>query len=259
VIVRIPFPLKALAVLGLSLLLLIPLMMTQGLVETRNERQMETEAQVAKLTAAPQTLVGPLLVVPYSVEVKRAEKNEKTGEWQEVWEEVQRERCLVPKELQLEGQVQIDARRRGLYRTQVYRVTGPLKGAFALGDQAGIPAGRNLKLGTPYLALGISDPRGILNRMALQLDGRSFAFMPGSRRSYPGTGVNAPLAGLELAHAREVAFEIPLELMGTRAFSLAPVAEETRVHLQGASYWSRLVPAPSNSWNWWTWPKGGVG
>lgn len=236
---RIPFPLKALAVLGLSLLLLIPLMMTQGLVETRNERQMETETQVAKLTAAPQTLVGPLLIVPYTLEVKRAEKNAKTGEWQEVWEEVQRERCLVPKELQLEGQVQIDARRRGLYRTQVYRVTGPLKGVFALENQAGIPAGRNLKVGEPFLALGLSDPRGILNRMALKLEGRSYAFLPGSRRTYPSTGVHAPLAGLDLLRAREVAFEIPLELMGTRSFSLAPVAEDTRVQLQGS--W----PAPS--------------
>jgi len=61
---RFSLPLKALAVLGLALLLLIPLSMTEGIVESRNKRQMETETQVARLTAAPQTLVGPLLVSP---------------------------------------------------------------------------------------------------------------------------------------------------------------------------------------------------
>jgi len=46
---RIPFPLKVLAVVGLGLLLMIPLVMTFGLIESRNARQMETEAQVARL------------------------------------------------------------------------------------------------------------------------------------------------------------------------------------------------------------------
>lgn len=236
---RIPFPLKALAVLGLSLLMLIPLMMTQGLVESRNQRQVETETQVARLTAAPQTLMGPLLVIPYTVEVKRTEKNEKTGEWQEVWEAIQRERCLVPKKLQMEGTVQIEARRRGLYKTQVYRVTGPLRGYFSMEDQAGAPAGRNLRYGVPYVAMGITDTRGILNRMSLQMDGRTYAFLPGTQRAHPTTGIHALIPDLNLVHGRELPFEMNLELMGTRSLYLAPVAEETRVSLKGA--W----PAPS--------------
>lgn len=236
---RFTFPLKALAVLGLALLLLIPLATTLGIVESRNQRQMETETQVARLTAAPQTIVGPLLVIPYSVEVKRIEKNEKSGEWQEVWQEVCEEQCLVPRDLQFNGTVQIEARRRGLYRTQVYRVSGPIKGLFAMEVQGGIRPGRNLKLGVPYLTMGISDPRGILNRVALTLEGRSYAFLPGSQRAYPDKGIHVPLPDLDLAHARELAFEIPLEVMGTRSLHMAPIAEETRVHLQGA--W----PAPS--------------
>lgn len=236
---RISFPWKAIAVLGLSLLMLIPLLMTQGLVENRNQLQMQTEAQVARLTAAPQTLVGPLLVIPYTVEVKRSRQDETTGERKEAWEEVHQEWCLVPREMQLDGAVQIEARRRGLYRTQVYRVTGPLKGTFSLEDQREAPTGRNLRYGVPYLAMGISDPRGILNRMMLRMDGRSYAFLPGSQRSFPASGVHVPLPDLDLAHGRNVPFELNLELMGTRSLHLAPVAEETRVSLRGA--W----PAPS--------------
>ncbi len=236
---RFTLPLKALAVLGLALLLLIPLSMTEGIVESRNKRQMETETQVARLTAAPQTLVGPLLVIPYSLEVKRTEKNEKSGEWQEVWEEVHKERCLVPRDLQFNGTVQIEARRRGLYRTQVYRVTGPIKGLFVMEAQGGIRPGRNLKVGTPYLSMGISDPRGILNRVSLTLEGRDHAFLPGTHRSYPSTGIHVPLPDLDLTRARDLSFEIPMEVMGTRSLHLAPIADETRVNLQGA--W----PAPS--------------
>ena len=236
---RIPFSLKPLAVLGLGLLLLIPLAMTQGLVETRNGRQVETEAQVARLTAAPQCLVGPLLLIPYTVEVKRAEKNEQTGQWQDVWEDQRGEACLVPKDLQLDGGIAIEARRRGLYRTQVFRLTGPLKGHFALDAGAGIRQGRNLRLGLPSLILGLSDPRGILNAMVLTLDGRAYEFLPGTRRTYPAAGIHADLPDLDPGRVRNVAFEIPLELMGTRSIRFAPMAEETQVRLQGA--W----PAPS--------------
>lgn len=135
--------------------------------------------------------------------------------------------------------MQIEARRRGLYRTQVYRVTGPIKGVFAMEAQGGIRSGRNLKLGTPYLTMGVSDPRGILNRVALTLDGCAHAFQPGTHRAYPSTGIHVLLPDLDLAHARDLAFEIPLEVLGTRSLHLAPIADETRVNLQGA--W----PAPS--------------
>ncbi|HQL48790.1 MAG: Inner membrane protein CreD [Acidobacteria bacterium ADurb.Bin340] len=236
---RIPFPLKVLAVVGLGLLLMIPLVMTFGLIESRNARQMETEAQVARLTALPQTVFGPLLVVPYTVEVRRNEKNDKTGNLEEVWEEVEREHCLVPKDLDLQGTVAIEARRRGLYRTQVYRMNGPLKGRFALPDLKALSPGRNLRLGTPYLSLGLSDPRGLLNRVDLRLEGAVHPFASGSRRAHPAVGIHVLLADLDLQRPRDIPFEIPLELMGTRSFSLAPVAEETRLSLTGT--W----PAPS--------------
>ena len=236
---RIPLSFKPLAVLALGLLLLIPLSMTRELVANRNHLQMATEAQVARLTADSQTLVGPLLVIPHTVEVKREGKNAKTGARQEVWEEVKGERLLVPNDLQLDGAVQVEARHRGLYRTQVYRLTGPLKGRFTLESPAGSPTERNLRYGTPYLTMGISDPRGILNRMVLRLDGQTYPFLPGTLRDYPGSGIHAPLPGLEVGHGRELTFEIPLALMGSRSLNVAPVAEETRVRLQGA--W----PSPS--------------
>ncbi len=191
------------------------------------------------MSAATQTLEGPGLVVPYTMEVRRQEKHEKTGVWQEVWAEVKGVQTLVPRSLELEGAVDIEARRRGLYRTQVFKVAGPLKGTFAVAPMAGLAGGKSLRLGEPYLALGISDPRGILNRVSLRMEGKDLPFQPGTRLDHPGQGIHAPLPGLDLTQARSFSFEIPLELLGTRSLHLAPVAEETRVSLQGA--W----PAPS--------------
>ncbi len=236
---RMNFPLKALAVGGLALLLLIPLALTLGLVEGRNHRQMETEQQVARLTATPQTLIGPLLVVPYTMDVRRLEGQSEAGGVREVWVEQSFEHRLVPRDLELVGTVQIEARRRGLYRTQVYRLNGPLVGSFDLPAQAGLPSGRNLKIGEPFLVLGLADPRGIQNRMVITLEGRVWPFQAGSRQAHPAKGIHAPLPGLGLSMARTLSFRIDLELMGTRSFQLAPVAGETRVSLRGS--W----PAPS--------------
>ncbi|BDU78390.1 cell envelope integrity protein CreD [Mesoterricola sediminis] len=236
---RMSFPLKLLAVVGLALLLFVPLAMTQGLVEVRNTRQIETENQVARLTARPQVLVGPLLVVPFTLEARRLQRNDPAGPAQEVWEEERGEKVFVPASLDLAGDIRIEARRRGLYRTQVFRLAGPLKGRFEVPAQAGLQGARNLRLGLPFLALGIEDPRGILNHMVLRTGGGERPFLPGTGLAHPGSGVHAQVPGLDLAAGAAFAFEIPLELVGTRSLKIAPVAEETQVRLAGT--W----PAPS--------------
>lgn len=236
---RFPLFTKCLAVGGLSLLLLIPLALVQGLVEGRNHRQLETEATVAKGSAGSQELVGPLLVIPYSREERRLERDEKSGRTLEIWEEVQHQHLVVPTTLHASGGVQIEARRRGLYKTQVYRIAGNLKGTFALEAGAGLPTGRNVKVGEPFVALGLTDPRGILTRMTLEALGRPHAFRPGTRLGHLTSGIHAPLPDLDLSRAQEISFGIPLDLLGTRAFRMAPIAEETRLDLQGT--W----PSPS--------------
>lgn len=234
---RIPF--KILAVIGLALLLFIPLSMTEGLVGARNARQIETEAQVARLTARAQTLVGPILVVPYAMDVRCQEWDEKAGRMRETWKEERGEKRFVPRDLDLQGEVRIEARRRGLYRTQVYRLAGPLRGAFRLPEAAGLAWARNLRLGTPSLALGIDDPRGILNRMEVRIDGRTYPFAPATGLDHPSSGVHAALEGLDAGKAGSLPFEIGLDLVGTRSVHFAPLAEETTVRLKGS--W----PAPS--------------
>ncbi|HLO66567.1 MAG TPA: cell envelope integrity protein CreD [Holophaga sp.] len=232
------FPYKILAVIGLALLLFIPLSMTESLVGSRNERQIQTETQVARLTARPQTLEGPILVVPYTLEARRQERDG-NGQLRETWVEERGEKTFAPRDVDIQGEVRIEARRRGLYRTQVYRLTGPLRGAFQLPEAAGLAWARNLRLGTPRLALGIEDPRGILNRMEVRLGGRTFPFAPGTSLGHPASGVHATLDGVDAGRAGSLPFEIGLELVGTRSVHFAPLAEETTVKLQGG--W----PAPS--------------
>lgn len=228
---RFPLFLKCLAVGGLSLLLLIPLGAVMGLVEGRNQRQIETESDIARGSAGAQDLVGPLVVVPYTREERRLETTDGKAA-REVWEEVAHQQVIVPRDLRLKARAEVESRRRGLYKAQVYRLGGDLTGTFAL-DPDQLPKGSRVKLGAPFLVMGLKDPRGIRNRMTLDLAGRTLPFRPGTELSHPASGVHVPLPHLDLTRAQELPFHIPLDLLGTRAFRMAPVAEETRLELEG--------------------------
>ena len=56
---------KILTVLGLSLVVLVPVTMIRGTVQDRQRYRTEAVEEVARSTAGPQTLAGPVLLVPY--------------------------------------------------------------------------------------------------------------------------------------------------------------------------------------------------
>lgn len=59
------------AVVGiLVLLLLIPLSMVQDLIGERAQRKSEAEAGISQIWGGPQTIIGPVIDVPYEVQVQ---------------------------------------------------------------------------------------------------------------------------------------------------------------------------------------------
>lgn len=67
--------LKILMVVGMTILLLIPLLMIRGVIQERQFYRDEAVRSVARGTAAAQALSGPVLVVPYTETVEVEEKN----------------------------------------------------------------------------------------------------------------------------------------------------------------------------------------
>jgi len=226
---------------GLILLLLIPLMMIRGVISERSAYRDEAYSRVAESRAGTQRLVGPVRVVPWverqQVEVVDAQGNKKTemqtteGHW-----------LQVPTSLDVNGELVPSQRSVGLFKVPVYSWNGTLKASFAADDYP-VKAGRSY--GQPYVALGVSDARGLVGTPDLRVDGKQVKLQPGvGAASVLGRGLHAPLANFADASggtlaASSVALDIRLD--GSRALSVVPVGDDNHIALR--STW----PHPSFS------------
>jgi len=236
---RNPLLMKSLTVAGLALLLLIPLALVQGLVEGRNSRQIQATEDIARLNAGRQQLTGPLLVARYEEQVVTESKNKTTGEAVSRVSWVSKYQVIVPKTLEVAAQARVDTRNRGLFKAHAYDLDAQAKGRFSIPRGLGLDPSRTIRPGRATLLLGLTDLRGLRERPILRWAGRAMDWQPGGQEGILGTAIHVDLGALSNLEGRAWDFEMPLALRGSQSFSVAPVAEVTRMSL--TSPW----PSPS--------------
>ena len=225
------FKLGAIALL--ILLLTIPLLMIGGLVEERQALRDRVVEDIARSSSHSQQLTGPLLVVPYRKAV-RSWATHPTSGGRYLEEREQRGRLyFLPERFALDGAIGTELRARGIYQARLYQSSNRISGHFALPEQLGIAEDfADYRFEAPFLAVGISDIRGIRNALELRLGEQRIAFQPGSAEPLLGAGVHAPLAALDASRAQRLEFAFDLELQGTGQFAVTPVGRESRVELR---------------------------
>ncbi len=107
-------PTPKLIAIGLVLLaMLIPHLMIGGVIEEREERHREVQAQIGASWGGPQLLVAPILAIPWTAGDARRGRI-----------------YLQPERLDAVVQLAPQTRRRGLYEVPVYTATVRLEGRF---------------------------------------------------------------------------------------------------------------------------------
>lgn len=216
---------------GLILLLTIPLALIWFLVSEREGRFTEVKAELAQLFGGEQRLVGPLLIVPYSVRVART-KNDKQIEDIE-----QRYAIFLPDDFAVDGNTKSEVRRRGIYDVTLYTARVKLSGRFAAPDMRLVdPDATSVRWRDSFLSLAMSDVSGLKESAALTLDGsRRIPFEPSTGLpNIQMSGLNARLFPVETATDQPPAaftFESELAFNGSSALTFAPAGRETRISL----------------------------
>lgn len=208
---------KALLIGILVVLLLIPTGMIMSLIAEREHRQFEATGEVSGKWGDSQAITGPVLVVPYIT---------KPGETSIA--------VFLPDKLAINGELLPEIRRRGIYEVAVYGSHMQLSGSFPTLDINGLNIAPELLLmKDAYLAVGISDMRGISNQASLQWNGKGFLFNPGvpANTLFPsGMHVKIPL---EVGESGIIAgsFDINLDLRGSGQLFFSPVGKTTTVNV----------------------------
>ena len=223
------------AILFLTLLLMLPMGRIRELIRERQGLRDQVLEQVARSEAYAQTITGPIMIVPYTrtVRVQELDRDQRPVT---VMREVSGELRLLPEALDVDGTLKTGQRQRGIYRARIYQADTRLAGQIQIPVNYGITEdAESYRFGSPHLALGISDIRGIGNALVLRADGTGIPFQPGTGTRLLTSGVQAPLQDVSAAEPRRIEYEIALMLTGTSDFNIAPVGRETNVQL--ASDW----------------------
>ncbi|EUB87415.1 cell envelope integrity protein CreD [Pseudomonas sp. GM30] len=228
------------AIALLILLLLIPLLMIDGIIDDRQQRRDGVLEDIARSSSYSQQLSGPVMVVPYRKVVRTWKTNEKTSQRYEELGEERGRLYFLPERFELDGQVQTELRKRGIYEARLFHADNRINGHFSLPAQLGIKEDfADYQFDAPFLAVGISDIRGIENALKLELDGQRLDFVPGTQVGWLGEGVRVTLPALDTRKTTELTFGFDLRLQGTGSLQVLPVGKSSHVSL--AANW----PHPS--------------
>lgn len=232
---------KVLGLVLLTLLLCIPLDRIDALNRERGESQREAAAELASTYTGAQTVIGPVLAVPYVerwMETQRNSKGEVTGVEPHSEEGVH---LVFPDTLHIEGSLAPQQRYRGIFRIPFYTLDATLNGGFAAFDPGTVAhsvSGSKLEFRTPYVVFNLSDLRGLDGSPALSIGGATLRFaqrMPGLSEQAFGSGIHALLDGTALSTwlaGKPLPFDMKLALVGQETLSIVPIADETTAHLQ---------------------------
>lgn len=232
------FKLGAIALL--ILLLLIPLLMINGIISDRQQLRDGVLMDIARSSSYSQRLTGPVMVVPYRKTVREWKLNEKLNKRYEETREKRGRLYFLPDRFELDGKVQTELRARGIYQARLFHADNRISGRFELPAQLGITEDfADYRFEAAFLAVGISDIRGIENALKLELGGRQLEFEPGTQVDWLGEGVHVALPEQDSKQPAVVDFAFDLRLQGTEQLQVVPVGKTSQVSL--ASNW----PHPS--------------
>lgn len=228
------FTSKLLGIAALATALLVLLSMVDGIVADRRVRQAEVEANIADTAARQQTVIGPVLVVPYRQRVTETVAAE-GGKMHTIVREIDHRAVFLPEALDADGNADVAPRHRGLYRALLYTFRGNLHANFRVPANLGLDvAAGDITVGRAWLAMGVSDVRGLQSEPAVRWAGRALEVAQGTHHEPLGQGVHAAVGVLDVSATHDYAVSVKLDLLGTNSLSIAPVGRSTTFTLDSA-------------------------
>lgn len=235
-------------ILGLvALLLLIPLLMVEGLVSSRQYEGRKATQEITSRWGESQNILTPVLVIPYTPDVKDAQETAL---------------YLIPEEVSANAVLDIENRHRSIYEVAVYTAHVDLSGTWraeeirrALSEVKG-----TYDLSRAKVALSTSDVTGYRDIVRINVNGKEYKmkndpslstlttciddnygdlmevnFPYLSDRDVTGAPLSAdlPLSVEEEGALRDLSFSLKTDIAGSEHFGLLAVGVSAKSSIKG--------------------------
>ena len=216
------------------LLLLIPSSMIRSIISEREVLSEEAIHEVSMKWANAQIINGPILTIPLLYEQIHEEKKVISTKYLQI----------LPEELNINGKVEPEKLKRGIYEIVVYKSDLEINGKFDINKKIDQNNLIEIMYDQAFLSMGISDLRGIEDQIILKWNETKLDIEPGSKLSQIiESGVTAALPDLKNSLEDPIDFNLIINLQGSQNISFIPLGSETNVKIE--STW----PSPSFNGN----------
>jgi inner membrane protein len=225
----------------LMLLLLIPLNMIDSLLTERLERRDSTINEITSTWGKAQTIVGPLLIIPYQytytgwVEETVKDGDKEIRQQKEVVEKRIANAYFLPTQLTISGDLKPNQLHRGIYEAIVYTGHLKIKGEFSKLDFTPFKiADNDILWNEAAISFAISDLRGTHETLLVEANNQKLALTPGSLVPNFTSGVQTSVKGLINKEKNELAINLNLVLNGSSGLQIAPLGIQNKVDLKSS-------------------------
>ncbi len=226
--------LKLLVVSGLALIMTIPALFVDNIVEERTKRAKDVIQEVSGRVGGQQTFLGPVLSIPYTIAPSYKGASPVLGVY-----------VVFPTQGEATVKVRTEERRRSLFKVPVFQADLKFDAAFDLaGVPARAPADAALDWTRAEIVVGVSDARGALADGTLTMNGKTFTFAPAETVGDP-KAQRLPLTYFDVSGAGvaepNATFHVTAVLRFSGAQRISVLAYGKTTHLIAEGDW----PSPS--------------
>lgn len=205
--------LKLLLIAGMCVAFFIPQLLIQNLVSERKSTEYTAESEVFQSWGGNQTITGPYIEVPYTVEPSKQRNS----------------LAIMPELLDVKGQVNTKPLKRGIYDFIVYETSLTLTGRFKLpNDFEKNLQGKNLCFEEAALIIDLTSLRGLRDNVIIEMLGNEYVME--SSAGQTGLTCQADLNALLVPDA-SIAFSLTIPFKGSGNLMFSPVGQTTTVSL----------------------------
>jgi inner membrane protein len=252
----------------LALLLLIPVQMVRSMVDERSQRANSVKAEISSKWGGEQSVGAIRLDIPFTVTTTdTAGKNHESTIWIHAW----------PQKLTVNGKMETEVRKRGIYRVPLYLAGLDLSGEFQLPDPAVVGyKGAVPRWDEVLIAADVGEIQSLARPPVLEVAGKTIELAPtGEGRSVARPTIDAsgrqedgvvaanPVSDLEPSprlgggvhlgpsvFGALVPFHLQISLRGQGRLAIQPLAKTTSVKLvsdwSSPSFDGRFLPTSHN-------------
>lgn len=230
---------KMLVVGFLMLVLLIPLVFVQNLIEERAQRQKEVVHEINEKWGNEIVLSGPILKIPYKT-FKENRVYSSDGKYTTAQETVIEEAYFFPELLEIDAAANTKPLHRSIFESVVFNADIRVKGSFPAIDFSETDVlPENVLWDKAILLVKTSNLKGIRNTLVINFNSAQFNMLPKYADEYLNTLESKPIPGFSETSTSPVSFSFDMNVNGSDAIKFIPIGKETSVNMK--SNW----PSPS--------------